>query len=446
MQKINLTAKAGARTSLTTGMLENGFCDRMVTPHFYKAENGSTLHLLNADYSYAVASYSMEFDAEYIYTYSYQPEENWTTYLQDLTPDSYMQEDYTFADERYFRVCLKRKDNAEISEIDAQNINKIIVFETVKKEYQEKRYFVEEVEKTSVEILEKTSDKFLIFALITDSHYTINGTWADTKNNLQKLSSLVDFQGIIHLGDCTDGMVPREVTVDYVSDIQKDIMETGKPLYYVLGNHDSNYFYNNPDCFTVDEMAELYLSKQPYNVCRGTKKTYYYADFKEEQIRCIFLESFDYRENIRYGFSDEELNWLESILIEAQLGWDILIFSHVPPIPRLHYWSNEIRGSQRLMQILTRYQNSKKGKILAFIHGHNHADQIDYLEGFPIVSIGCAKCEFFIDKKPEGSITYEREVGTLSQELWDILIISKNKKCLDFIRFGAGENRHVELE
>jgi RNA polymerase sigma factor (sigma-70 family) len=44
--------------------------------------------------------------------------------------------------------------------------------------------------------------------------------------------------------------------------MQKDIRELGLPLYYVLGNHDSNYFRNNPERFSEKEMRELYLPER----------------------------------------------------------------------------------------------------------------------------------------------------------------------------------------
>jgi len=442
-----LKVRAGCRISLYSGELEWSHPERMSTLHFYHAFSGDKLQLSDDNYQFAVATYIPVFDDKYMYTYIYQKEENWTTYQNDLHPDSYQQNEYLFSEELYFRVNLKRIDGKEITADEAEHVSENLNW-VVEEEAKTgiKPYFKEEIVKTEADVKSVQKEDALSLLILTDSHYTINGTWEDTKNNIQSLSSKVNYEGIIHLGDCTDGMVSREVTVDYVHNIQRDIRNSGKPLYYVMGNHDSNYFKNNLDKFTKAEMIDLYLGMQPQNVFRESNQTYYYADFEKQQIRCFFLDSFDYRENVRYGFSDDELKWLEFTLNQTPNEWSILLFSHVPPIPRLHYWSDEIRGSEMLMKILKTYQNSEKGKILAFIHGHNHADQIDRSEGFPIISIGCAKCEYFTDKKPEGSIIYERKLGMLSQELWDILIISKNKKSLDFIRFGAGENRHIELE
>lgn len=230
-------------------------------------------------------------------------------------------------------------------------------------------------------------------------------------------------------------------------------MESHRRIH--IGNHDSNYFRNNPERFSKEETARLYL--------RECDKCYYYMDYPAQRLRMVFLDSFDPAEEIRYGFSEEVLDWLEEVLAQTMPDWYVLVCSHVPPTPRIHYWSKEIRGSHRLLGILRDFQsrtakteqrtggedvsgNASHGHLLGFVHGHNHADQVDYEEGFPIISIGCNKCEYFEDKKPQGAIVCERELGAVSQDLWDVLAVSVKDGTLDFIRFGAGENRHISLK
>ena len=314
------------------------------------------------------------------------------------------------------------------------------------KEARRGRLFREELEETVRTVQAQQTDETLNFLVMTDNHYTVNGTWEDTASNLRRVTEElraegVELDGFIHLGDATDGMVPGEVTRDYVGAMQEDIAALEMPFYYVLGNHDSNYFRGNPDRFSGEQMRELYLP--------GRERNYYEQDLESRRLRMFFLDSFDPGENVRYGFSDQELDWLEGRLEQTPPDWHVLVYSHVPPTPRLHYWSKEIRGSRRLLRILKRYQirtrelTGGEGNLLGFIHGHNHADQTDYEEGFPIISVGCGKCEYFEDKKPSGSVTWERERDSVSQELWDVLVVSVKNETLDFVRFGAGENRHI---
>lgn len=148
MKRMFLEVKAGITIFASTGMNGNGYADRMSTLHFYKASKGSKIRLLNLDYYFNVATYSLDFDDKYIYTYSYQQEQNWTTYNNDLSGDTYRQEDYIFHNDIYFRICLKRVDGMTFSEEEAKNIDNILLFVTNESELDKKAYFWDEIIKT----------------------------------------------------------------------------------------------------------------------------------------------------------------------------------------------------------------------------------------------------------------------------------------------------------
>ena len=78
------------------------------------------------------------------------------------------------------------------------------------------------------------------------------------------------------------------------------------------------------------------------------------------------------------------------------------------------------------------------------MHGHNHGEQIYRERLFPIVSLGCNKMEDFKREKPEGSWTYDRQQGTVTEDLWDVMVVHTDCAGIDFVRFGAGEDRHVD--
>lgn len=440
-----LEAKEGVRVSLETGELQRGYPDRMSTLHFYRAEKGSRLHLLSKDYLFAIATYSPEIDLKYIYTFDYQSEESWTSYNHDLTPESYGQNDIEFQEELYFRVNLKRTDGNEITEAEAGRINSILEYTTLPEVYFEKPYFQDEVRKTADKIKCLRKEGSVAIALLTDTHYVVNGTWEDTIHNLRAVHKEAAFDAVIHLGDFTDGLVSAKVLKDYTELQLKALLDFDIPLFVTLGNHDSNYYRNNPEWLSKAEQQEFYFTRIDKYINRKPEQTYYYSDFEQVKTRGIFLDSYDYKESVRYGFPTEELDWLEQTLQDVPEGYSVILFSHVPPIVRLHYWSKEIRNSDRLMRILEEYDAGEGNRILAYVHGHNHTDQIYTESRFPIIAIGCTKCEYFSDKKPEGAVTSPRELNTLTQELWDTMIINPCEKRIDFVRFGAGEDRTVIL-
>ena len=157
----------------------------------------------------------------------------------------------------------------------------------------------------------------------------------------------------------------------------------------------------------------------------------------------LFLDSFDPDEKERYGFSAEEVRWVRRTLRFVPRGYRVLIFSHVPPLAEIHVWSDTIRNEKRMLRCVQRFHARRNGAVLAWIHGHSHADQVYEKLPFPVIGIGCAKLEDFREHKPEGSVTWERIRGTASQELWDVLLIHAGEGSLDFFRFGAGQDRHV---
>ncbi len=430
-------ATAKYQISDKTGCIELNTCnDTFCTLEYSYAYKGAHVQMIKGNARVQLYLYRPEYDDKYIYTYDYEPQESWTTYESAVTIDEEKRE-YIFEEEVYFRVAIISRE-AE----DEANVYDFLQIEHGTCRENENQFlqniFNEETQQVIARAQRIQKEDSLNLLLLTDSHYTVNGNWETTASNLKKMSEeLPILDGIIHLGDLTDGMVPGNLTRGYVRRMQQDMRDTGLPLYQVIGNHDSNYFRKNPDRFVERDVIMTYLP--------GKSRLYYHEDFADNNIRGIFLDSFNPDREARYGFSDEELDWLERTLKDTPADYGVVVFSHVPPIPRLHYWSDEIHNSRRLMNILGRFQHESQGSLLAYIHGHNHADQVDYEEGFPIISIGCSKVEYFEDKKPAGAYTPPRSMGKKNQELWDVLSISRQNRTIDFTRFGAGEDRHIDM-
>ena len=409
------------------GCEELGHQEMLSTPLFYIAGPGDKLVLLDNTYKFNVATYRPDVEPRWIYTYTYAPDQSWTIYNHDLSGDTYRQEDYTFSNSLYFRVCL-RKVSGDVFD-GAENINDILELHTEPEPEKEcpSRISTEagHVLHRVREISEPGDKKFI---LMTDTHYNVNGTWGDTLNALNQISREIEFDGLIHLGDMTDGMVTGDATRHYVKKIMSDISQLGIPVWMTLGNHDANYFNNNPERFSIKQQRELY-----YN---GNEMRYH-VDIPG--LRLIFLDSFDPDEELRYGHSRECILWLEQVLDKTPDSSNIIIFSHMPPLTRLQFWAKEIRGEKEITEVLNRYRN----KLIAWINGHNHADKLDNDEGYPIISIVNAKCEAFTEHKTEGFITPDRKLDDITQEAFDILIVNTEKKKTRFIRFGAGGDRIV---
>ena len=333
MQMEYLRFTPGFRTALRDGTLVPDSPKHMATEEFYKALPGSRIHLCNENYLFAAAVFSVERDPKYIYTYDYEPEENWTTYTCNLTPDSYGQEDYVFQETCWFRVCVRRKDGEDLTEEDRRERDNLAVFFCGPEAYTELPCFTREIEDTITKIRQNADDGCMKLCLLTDTHYTVNGTWEDTAHNIQRVSEKAGYDAIIHLGDLTDGMLSREITAKYVRRTIGDLDKCKVPVYLAPGNHDSNYFRNSRNAFSTEEMKKLYrLHGEDGTDTQNALD--YYIDMPRYEVRMIFLASFDDTASIRYGYTQEQLCWLEDVLFHADAGTKFLIFSHDAPLAK----------------------------------------------------------------------------------------------------------------
>lgn len=455
-KQIVLSVTEGYRTALMDGCLVPDSPLHMATELFYPISKGDYIECVDPDYVFAVATFSAKREEKYLYTYDYKTDSAWVTYRQDLTPDSYSQETYVFEEDGYCRICVKRADGQPVTGEDAEKIKDILHFYVSEKEYVSKECFVEEIEDTAKKVGEIWDDGMLTLCLLTDSHYTVNGTWEDTVDNIKKTFSAlrqknltgqdneadedaadmesVAVDSIVHLGDFTDGMTSKKVTSYYVCKMLEDLQQNQVPVYITPGNHDSNYFRGNKQRFSMDEQKELF----------GMEQECYYRDFQKQKIRCLFLTSYDANVPVRYGFSDEAVEWVRDTLDKTPAGYKVLVFSHEAPLDILDYWARIICNGRNLMNVLEEYNAKGDRQVLAFIHGHTHAEYVYEGSSFPIISIGCNKCEYYPDKKPAGSHAYMREPGTVTQDLWDMLLVDSEGESLHFVRFGAGEDRVVD--
>lgn len=287
----------------------------------------------------------------------------------------------------------------------------------------------------------KGHGKLPAYLLLADSHYTYNGTWDDTVASMKIVTGLLADQGIrldriIHLGDLTDGILSMERTEEIerkcLFDMQEILMSVRSPdemgsirslLNIVPGNHDYNYFRGN---------QEIKYPSTPQ----------YYIDDPEQKLRLIFIDSFDPKEELRYGFTEYCIHRVDAVLNMMPQDYVAIIFSHVPPIKQLHAWSDWIRNSHILMPVLDKYAD----RILAYINGHSHCDHLFnglHNGQFPVISINCAKCEYFTEHKPEGAVVPYRRLGDRTQESFDIMQVDAEKREIYFTRFGAGQDRAV---
>ena len=391
---------------------------------------GDTLALKDPSAAYRISFYRPGPDPRLLFTYCYQPEANWTVFAPEESDRAWKTEPTVFSGAGCVRVTVRGGHSLRLEEVmelasapGAEDSDPL-----------PPSWIAEEADRVAGRVKKVLRDSDAALALLTDTHYAIGCNWPDTAESLRQVRARLPLAGVIHLGDVTDGSLPETWTRRFAGRVLTDLRSLGLPADGCLGNHDANYFLGNAHPMDKAACSRLYL---------GRGVPWYTRDLAEVRVRMFFLDSFDPAREQRYGFSGEEISWLEKELRRVPEGWRVLVFSHVPPLARLHVWSSEILGSAEVLRVLTRFHRERSGAVLGWIHGHNHADQIYTGEAFPIVSVGCTKTEAFPEHKPRGSVTRERRWGEPSQELWDVLVLHAHSRDFDLIRFGAGADRHT---
>ncbi len=359
---------------------------------------------------------------ELLHSGIYDEEAIYSTFIPEYFEHDWRIHDFIMREDGYLRLEIRGIQESPFKEL----------FDVVEMPAEHRR--MDCFKKEEERIIQKTDlyrqKNDSLFLLASDLHYAYGSVSEQSLRNLKLLSRRAHPDALIDLGDLTDGLLPKAQTKELVKRIKAAQRRLGIPVYRCLGDRDFIAFNDNEDFYTREEAEEFYLQQ---------KEDRYY-DHKD--LRLIFLSSFDPQNKDACGFSKQTLRWLRYLLFRTSKEKKILLFSHVPPISESGYLGETIRNGNKLMKILVNHQK-RKGTILAYIHGHTHADSLHQEFGFPIIGIGSMKPEDYPNKKAESCVTPARQLATASQELIDLLLI--NEKELRFIRYGAGEDRLIKI-
>lgn len=387
-----------------------------------------------AGFEMRVLLYAVSVDPLLTHTYCYEAESNWTRYCRDGSRLAWSGEPFVCSQAGFVRLVVRRHDAdflpAELALSSCVDVRRApCEVEPVP------AWLSAEAQRVAARVEELRRPNDLVLLLLSDVHWAAGCSWHQTVQSLQAVADLVKPHALVQLGDLTDGLAPEAVTRALAADLLADLHSVGVPVYSCVGNHDHNYFKGNAESLSRESCAELYLERP---------EPWYYVDWEHHRLRAFFLDSFDPQRPERYGFADEEVMWFRQALREMPQDWDVVVFAHVPLLASMHVWSERIFNGPQVARMLRRFERKRQSPcVRAYVHGHNHADQVSLELGFPLVSVGCAKVEDFPEHKPLGSVTPLRAWGETSQELWDVLLVRAQDPCVRFVRFGAGDERSV---
>jgi len=342
----------------------------------------------------------------------------------------------------------------------------------------------------------------LTSAVFADTHIIINDAYSEhlkmQEMVLEKLHESVRIDSITHLGDLVmanewnNHIHSQGQAVAVMSNYMKYLYGINSYLFATPGNHDGEYlqYYRDKDWDAI--YNHLIVPDKVIN--EGT--SFFYVDNNAMNLLRIYITNFDdiNGQNV-YGFSTRLLQWMVGVMNNAQAGRDILIFGHVPPYMASYVSTNYLGVTQKGIMTNkdvfigicnaynahtsysgTTYDNvsvacdftNKSGKILCYISGHVHGDSVrypddewtsvahfnneteewNYVNDMPCPVVTIASGNPWIqgaNAGSEGSVAPNKVVNSVTEECFDIMVYVKDSTNLNLIRFGAGNDRVIDL-
>ena len=355
--------------------------------------------------------------------------------------------------------------------------------------------FYEERLQTIASIEQYSDSNSVVLCVLTDNHLTSSSVNKNANEaSLQNISYIVNnvtTDGVVHLGDMiaeslykTDGKTNEEL-YDIMNAYITKVNALHPCTFIINGNHDGE----KGNSFCQERWLQMVKPLNDNYVTREEGTPYFYYDVPNKGVRCVFMAIPDNTKDntIETGFSPRLLSWLQEDAFDVEDGTDVIIFAHIPVIHANYYYKTggrlpnrdsfegmcnafnaHIRYSDDLVNV--DYSCKSKSKIVAYISGHAHTDLVaepgyrydgtmiygsdasvkdhtyENTLSFPVILIG----HNFFNSNTNGSIArnggvnHPRKGGTYTQDLWDTMIYKKSTGEIHFIRFGAGEDRHIK--
>lgn len=323
--------------------------------------------------------------------------------------------------------------------------------------------YVTEMNTTVESVINLMTEPCLIFPLLTDIHHLSDTQcidkfhFASTIKHIEHFMNKIDCNGLICLGDITDGDTNKlNDRVELIGEIMDNMHINGKPLYFAIGNHDD--FRYATTGLSAKELYSYYMRKSDSDVIFDAQSygTNYYKDFPGMKTRLICFNSNllpTESEKGQYGISQRTLDWTSSVLSSMPNDYIGMIITHAPLTSQMAAVGYEFTLANG-DQMRTIINNS--GKRCFVLCGHLHFDVAYHPSNdVMIIEIGCAKMEGSTSPKITEAIqtvgnladayVYGRSTEDETADLWDIVVLRPFSMQLDLIRFGAGVDRHFNL-
>ena len=290
----------------------------------------------------------------------------------------------------------------------------------------------------------------LAFVFLTDVHIYKNGRYSVPL--IHRICRETGISTVLCGGDFVWAYGSKQMCLDQaiLSMEYLDALREEHRVYIARGNHDVTVRRSAEDAagYTMpyEQVSRLFAAHNSPVTHRPEGKLYFYVDDPQAKTRYVILDTSEFQESedtswgVNCGMEEQQLRWLCHKALQLEEGWTVVVVGHIPCSPVLPDHAKELAP---LNEILTAFKNrtscpygdftAAKGKLLLYLCGHNHKDCHGYENGVLHVSTGCdAYC--IDDGMP-------RDVGEVTNVLFDIFLADRDTGAVQTIRVGAGSSR-----
>ena len=257
-------------------------------------------------------------------------------------------------------------------------------------------HFVPDAWKTKVEQLAFGDEDTFIFAVQTDTHFSIANN-DSAANNVKALSHFMPLDFIANTGDLVKGyMEVNENSPENTRNSMKELVrryteDVNCPVLLTFGNHDTNQIWSKEHGAATDQLTradhyEMVTSKlkevnndKLIGVGEGAMVTdgesnYYYVDFHHDRIRVIMLNSTDGDYSTEFAslstISNEQAEWFRNEALYT--NYSVIVMIHIPLLkyfPGNESWS--VVNSHKITLAVNEFV-AAGGDFIAYMYGHTH--------------------------------------------------------------------------
>lgn len=339
-----------------------------------------------------------------------------------------------------FAIVFKKEDNSnvDISILnDVVGIHKEQSYLCIPNYYFDGNYINEKI-KVIDNLIRSCAMNGDVFIHISDVHW--NNNEQHSPSLIKYITSKLPIKRLFNTGDDFDGTAfshnSAGTDLENVNVFLPFSQSFGGDYHWCVGNHDILNGYKN----TYNDLyaTHLMLNDKAVFDDNNSSKSYYYVDNHQQQIRYIVLDSFGSGEDGYTHYAPKQLEWLENVALNVDEGWTILVFCHMIYYVGNNFIFNDISDSRfvALKNILLGYKGN--GTIAAVFQGDAHVDRIFKLENrIPVICINS-------DTMYDGQ-NVERNVGTKSEQCFDVDILDKTNRKIYCVRVGCKARDGVGL-